>query len=240
MKVICKVTGGSRMYGLQTPESDTDIRGVFLNTDPASIIGLGRDEIFKAEGQDALLFEFRHFLKSLSKTNTQALELLFADEYLEISPEFKKIRENRLRLIDSKKLFSSLKGYIQNEKRLANGERTGNLGSKRKEQVEKYGFSPKNFSHLFRLAYCGGTFFRTSFYPVNISKHDAPTHDFIFSVKTEPWKYSREYLDTMAEKSMLKLEADFNAKSETFTFDIDFANQICLEFYLPFLQGGQE
>jgi predicted nucleotidyltransferase len=37
MKVICKVTGGSRMYGLQTPESDTDIRGVFLNTDPAII-----------------------------------------------------------------------------------------------------------------------------------------------------------------------------------------------------------
>ncbi len=228
------------MYGLQTPESDTDIRGVFLNTDPASIIGLGRDEIFKAEGQDTLLFEFRHFLKSLSKTNTQALELLFADEYLEIYPEFKRMRENRLRLIDSGRLFSSLRGYIGNERKLANGGRTGNLGSKRKEQIEKYGFSPKNFSHLFRLAYCGSTFFRTSSYPVNISRHDAQMHGFIFSVKTEPWKYSRESLDAMAEKSLLDLESDFKSRREDFVFDIDFANQLCLEFYLPFLQGGQK
>lgn len=228
------------MYGLETPESDTDIRGVFLNTDPASIIGLGRDEIFKAEGQDTLLFELRHFLKSLSKTNTQALELLFADEYLEISPEFKTIRVNRLRLIDSERLFFSLKGYIGNEKRLANGERTGNLGSKRKEQVEKHGFSPKNFSHLFRLAYCGATFFRTSFYPANLSKYDPIMRDFVFSVKTEPEKYNKEELNDLAGEIMARLEYDFKNRTRNFTFDIDFANQLCLECYLPFLQGGKK
>ena len=228
------------MYGLETHESDTDIRGVFLNTDPADIIGLGRSDVLKAEGDDTVLFELRHFLKSLSKTNTQAVELLFAEEYLEIEPEFEKIRENRLRLIDSKRLFSSLKGYIGNERRLANGERTGNLGSKRKQQIEKYGFSPKNFSHLFRLAYCGSAFFRTSFYPVKISRMDSGMHEFIFSVKTEPWKYTKEYLNTMADKALLRLESDFNARQEEFFFDIDFANQICLESYLPFLQGGTQ
>ena len=45
------------MYGLQTPESDTDIRGVFLNTDPSNIIGLARDDILKTEGQDFVLLE---------------------------------------------------------------------------------------------------------------------------------------------------------------------------------------
>lgn len=232
--------GGSRMYGLETPESDTDIRGVFLNTDPAYIIGLGRNEIVKYEREDSVFFELVHFLKSLSKTNTQALELLFAEEYLEISPEFEKVRENRLRLVDSKRLFSSLKGYIGNERRLANGERTGNLGSKRKKQIEKYGFSPKNFSHLFRLAYCGSIFFRNSSYPVRVSSLDAGMHEFIFSVKTEPCKYTREYLNTMADKALLKLEADFNGRKDDLIFDIDFANQICLESYLPFLQVGEK
>jgi len=228
------------MYGLETPESDTDIRGVFLNTDPAKILGLGRNEILKAGGEDSLLFELCHFLKSLLKTNTQAIELLFARQYEEIAPEFQKIRENRLRLIDSKKLFSSLKGYIHNEMRLANGERTGSVGSKRKSHIEKYGFSPKNFSHLFRLAYCGAVFFRTSFYPVNLSEYDPIMRDFVFSVKTEPEKYGKDQLNDVAGEIMARLEYDFENRIQNFTFDIDFANHLCLEFYLPFLQGGQE
>lgn len=80
MKIIAKITAGSRLYGLDTPESDTDTRGVFLSTSPSDILGLGRFEIFKRESEDAVFFELRHFLAGLKRTNTNMLELLHADE----------------------------------------------------------------------------------------------------------------------------------------------------------------
>ena len=40
MKMLVKTLGGSTAYGLNTPESDLDYRGVFVNTDPSKILGL--------------------------------------------------------------------------------------------------------------------------------------------------------------------------------------------------------
>jgi hypothetical protein len=236
MKILCEITGGSRLYGLDTPESDVDTRGVFINTDPGKILGLNRSEILKKESSDFIMFELCHFLRNLARTNTQVIELLYADGFTHTTMEFNKIQSNRSRLMDSQKLFASLNGYIQNERRLANGERSGNLGSKRREQVERYGFSPKNFSHLLRLAHCGAAFFLTSEYPVHLPSYDADLRNIIFSVKTEPEKYTKEKLNEMSDLAVKKLEDAFKARRHDFSFDMDFANELCLEFYLPFLR----
>lgn len=237
MKIICEIIAGSRLYGLETPESDKDLRGVFLNTSPNSILGLDRDELIKKESIDSLHFELRHFLRSLKKTNTQMIELLFADEsdFLLLEPEFAEIQNNKFKLIDSNLFFKSLLGYIFNEKRLANGERVGKLGGKRKNNLEKYGFSPKNFSHLFRLAHCGSLFFETGFYPVNLKKHDPEFRDFIFEVKTQPEKFNKDELNDLAQKSEDRLKKSFDRKKQTFTFDYKLANEFCYKFYMPFL-----
>ncbi|NBT59469.1 hypothetical protein EBT16_11860 [bacterium] len=236
MKTLCEITGGSRLYGLDTHDSDIDTRGVFINTDPGKILGLNRGEILKKESSDFLMFELCHFLRHLARTNTQVIELLYAQGFTVITSEFQKIQENRNRLMDSKKLFVSLNGYIHNERRLANGERMGNLGSKRRNQVEKYGFSPKNFSHLLRLAHCGAAFFLTSEYPVHLPSHDMEFRNLLFSIKTEPEKYTKERLNELSDAAMEKLESAFKNRREDFNFDMDFANQLCLDFYLPFLQ----
>lgn len=237
MKIIAKIIAGSRLYGLETPESDTDTRGVFLNTSPSDILGLGRLEIFKRDSEDTVLFELRHFLAGLRRTNTNMLELLHADEedFQTIEWEFKKIQDNRNRLVCSRSLFKSLLGYIGNERRLALGERTGNLGGKRKVDLEKYGFSPKNFSHLLRLAKCGTVFFETGKYPVNIRRHDPGFSNFLYSVKTEPWKHDRDNLKTLSERAEEELEKSFNVRNDSFCFDESLANRLCLEFHLPFL-----
>lgn len=240
MKILCEITGGSRLYGLDTPESDVDTRGVFINTEPGKILGLNRGEILKEENSDFVMFELCHFLRNLARTNTQVIELLYAEGFTATTPEFQKIQKNRKRLMDSKKLFASLNGYIQNERRLANGERSGNLGSKRRSQVEKYGFSPKNFSHLLRLAHCGAAFFLTSEYPVHLPSHDMEFRNLVFSVKTEPDKYTKENLNEMSDMALEKLESAFRNRREDFHFDMDFANQLCLEFYLPFLEEASD
>jgi predicted nucleotidyltransferase len=233
-KTICKIIAGSRLYGLDTPESDIDTRGVFISTGHAEILGLSRDKIIKNEGEDTLLIEFRHYLGHLQRTNTSAIELLFAEKFEVLEDEFKVLKENRLNLIDSERLFHSLVGYIHGERRLANGERTGELGGKRKAHIDKYGFSPKNFSHLLRLAHCGEVFFRTSEYPTSLK--DDPARDLIFSVKTEPEKYTKDKLNLMSDAAIGRLEKSYENRKDTFRFDSILANRLCLDFYWPFLK----
>lgn len=235
MKEICRITAGSRLYGLNTLESDTDTRGVFLNTDPGEILGLSRRDNFKVAGEDTLLLEFRHYLGHLRKSNTSSIELLFAEGFDLLTDEFKKVRENRLSLIDSDNFFRSLMGYIEGERRLANGERTGQLGGKRKAQIDRHGFSPKNFSHLLRLAHCGEVFFRTSAYPVRLLGD--PARDLIFSVKTEPHLHSREELNLLSDAAVARMKEAYEGRKDRLEFDVGLANRLCLEFYMPFLRG---
>lgn len=233
MKEICRIVAGSRLYGLETPDSDFDTRGVFLNTDPADIIGLSRHDVIKSQSDDVLFLEFRHYLSQLRKTNTFAMELLFADSFESIEEEFRIVRESRLKLIDSERFYASLMGYIHSERRLANGERTGALGGKRKLQVDRFGFSPKNFSHLLRLAYCGEMFFRTSFYPARLEDH--AVRELIFSVKTEPEKFSVEELNLMSDDAVARLKDAYDNRKDNFDFDLTLANRLCCEFYMPLL-----
>ena len=158
MKYLCKVLGGSRAYGLDTTTSDIDYRGIFINTHPSTILGLDRfDSIQKQETDDEVYFELRKFFELLRNGNSGALEILFsADQQItDTSPEFEIIRVNRKSFVDTDKTFKCLRGYMQGERRLANGERTGQLGGKRKVQLDAHGFSPKNATQLLRLAWCG-------------------------------------------------------------------------------------
>src|SRR4051812_357976 len=148
-QVIFRYKAGSHAYGLSTLVSDTDWRGVYLLDDPALIIDPFRytassqkchDSI--KDGVDESYHELRHFFNILYAANTNAIEMLFVDRFVLISPLFLKIRANKEKLIDPNKFYKALKGYIQSETRLAIGERTGKLGGQRFEQVQKYGFSP--------------------------------------------------------------------------------------------------
>lgn len=235
MRQICRVVAGSRMYGIDTPESDIDTRGVFLNTEPSEILGLSRRDVVKESDSDSLFLEFRHYLGHLRRTNISSIELLFAEGFELITEEFEELRTNRFSLIDSEKLFSSLLGYIKNERRLANGERTGDLGSKRKVQLDKYGFSPKNFSHLLRLANCGERFFRESAYPVCL--RGQAFRDIVFSVKAEPEKHTKEELNLISDEAVDRLKNAYETRTDNFKFDVELANSLCLRFYKPFLKG---
>ncbi|NBQ69782.1 MAG: hypothetical protein EBU46_13540, partial [Nitrosomonadaceae bacterium] len=103
MKIICKMLGGSHSYGLQTATSDIDYRGVFLNTDVSTIIGLDRFEHqdLKSDTEDSFYWELRHFLNLLRRGNTQGLELLFNQYWLEKDPVFQTIIDNRDQLVDT-------------------------------------------------------------------------------------------------------------------------------------------
>jgi len=70
---------GSKAYGLSTPESDTDTKGVFIA--PKEIFyGFSFEDQVNNESNNITYFEISKFLNLLCKSNPTALELLFSPE----------------------------------------------------------------------------------------------------------------------------------------------------------------
>ncbi len=238
MKLIAKYTAGSISYGLDVPDSDRDERSCFLNTEIENIIGLSRHEhqVNQTAEVDAVSFELRHFLRQLQKGTTVALEFLFNKEWLELSPEFQMIINNRDRLIDTKQLFKSIRGYSQHELLLANGKRTGALGSKRKSSIETYGYSKNNFVNLFRLGFASAYYFQHGIFPVKIKEYDQEFHHFLFELKTRPENFNKEELNQRAAECEKMLVWSYENRKVDTKFDVNLANNICLDLYLPILK----
>lgn len=236
MKLLYKHIGGSRAYGLHTDDSDIDYRGVFCNTEVAQILGLQRfDHISSQKDGDSMMYEVRHFFELLRKGNTSALEILFSKDALETSDVFREIQQNSVKFLDSEKTFKSLRGYILGERELAVGKRTGEMGSKRRAQIEKYGFSPKNFVQIFRLIYCGVTLFTKGYFPVNIPQDDPVVGATLLRIKTRPELYTLTPLMELVNEGERALELAFQKRSFDYKFDNKFANNMLKAIYLPYL-----
>ncbi len=237
-KLLCNSLGGSHAYGLNTPESDIDYRGVFINTDPAEILGLSRFEVVqKQEEEDIVQFEVRKFFELLKKGNTGALEILFTprEKFIDLAPEFEHVLANRLKFVSTERMFSCLRGYMQGERKLANGERTGKLGGKRKEMIDRYGFSPKNWVQLFRLAHCGITLFQEGHFPVNVMEHNPDLGAQLLDIKVNPSAYNKDQLNSDYEKAEAALVEAYETRKYEFVFDEDRANDSLRRLYLPYL-----
>lgn len=239
MKYVLKYQGGSHSYALNTPSSDLDIRGIFIHTDPQYILGIKRwDHLENSKnGADDMFFEIRHFFNLLKNGNTQAYECLFLSNScrIENTEEYNILIRNRENFLDSEKLFKSLMGYIQSERRLAIGERTGKLGGKRIELLEKYGFSPKNFVQLVRLSWAGSYFFEKGIFPVKISDYNSNLSELLLSIKTKPELHSKDNLLELTYQYEEKLKSSFDNRKLTRKFNEEKVNNLLLEFYYPFL-----
>ncbi len=240
--VLCKFLGGSHLYGMNTPASDIDERGVFAHTDPAYILGTKRDDEERKQNpdikEDIIYKELNHFAGLLKQSNSEAIEAMVAPvESFEIfTPEWKKIRDLGRKVIDSEKLFKCLRGYMQGEYRLAIGERKGTIGGKRYAQVLEYGFSPKNFCQLFRLAHLGQKFFLEDRFVINVKTDgDKDVYDYIMSVKTTPWLHNKESLTVEYNKYETALTLAYENRVASYTLDEDALNKTLLDIYLPFL-----
>lgn len=238
-KVLLQFKGGSHAYGLSTPTSDVDLRGVFVNTSTEYLVGLKRDEILTTQNEtkDQVFMEFRHALKLLYSANTQLVEMLFLKEWEHCSPEWAEVMLRRNQLLDSERLFKGLRGYMQGELRLANGERSGKLGGKRKAAIEKYGFSPKNFVQLFRLAWAGTNYFQSGVFPVKVRDYSVAFADQLMAVKTQPEKFSRDELNKLAADWEANLALSYEKRLVTTEFNEEVANQLCLSVYRPLIKA---
>ena len=71
--IIFECISGSRAYGLDTPASDTDIRGVYILPQD-QFYSLNYIEQISNETNDIVYYELRKFIELLSKNNPNILE----------------------------------------------------------------------------------------------------------------------------------------------------------------------
>ncbi len=196
--------GGSHSYGLNTPASDVDLRGVYIVTNLAQIIDPHSYQTSKCDvwntdpekdQEDKVYFEVRHFLHLLKKGNTQSVEMLFNKSWTKNTHYFQAIQKKKNFLLAPGNIYHATKGYSFSEYQLAVGTRTGKLGCKRQSQVDKYGFSPKNWCNLLRILYCAETFFKTGEYPVSLI--GSYIHPQLLEIKCNPERFTVTRLNEM-------------------------------------------
>lgn len=238
-QLLCEYKGGSHSYGLNTPSSDVDYRGVYIvNTleniiDPHNYSASKCDVLCtdpEKDNVDKVYYEVRHFLHLLKKGNTQSLEMLFNNNWTKLSPLFRLILNQKNNLIDPVKLNLSINGYATSEYHLAIGDRTGKLGGKRQAQVEKYGFSPKNFCNLFRLLYCATTFYETGIFPVDLV--GSYIHPRLMEIKSNPERFTIARLNEMYAEHRKEHDESWVMNQESITHEFKFDQDIatCLMF----------
>ena len=77
--ILLECISGSKAYGLDTPSSDTDIKGVFYLPE-AEFYGLSYTPQVNNDSNDIVFYELRRFLELLSVNNPNILELLNTPE----------------------------------------------------------------------------------------------------------------------------------------------------------------
>lgn len=117
--IILECISGSRAYGLHTPKSDTDIKGIFVLSKP-QFYGLEYTEQVNNESNDEVYYELKRFIDLLTKNNPNILELLATPEDCILSrhPLMDYIKPE---MFLSKLCKQSFAGYAQSQIKKAKG-----------------------------------------------------------------------------------------------------------------------
>jgi hypothetical protein len=117
--LLLKCISGSRAYGLDTPQSDTDYKGIFLSPKKEFYGSDFQDQVAN-ETNDIVYYEWKKFIDLLGKNNPTILELLAtpADSVL-----FKHALITELKAEDflSKLCCQTFAGYAQSQIKKARG-----------------------------------------------------------------------------------------------------------------------
>jgi predicted nucleotidyltransferase len=121
--LIFECVAGSKMYGLDTPQSDTDIRGVFT-IDPKAYLSVTKPiEQTANEKQDIIYYTLHRFVTLACAGNPNILELLWCpdDCVNKMTTTWARLRAIRKTFI-TKKCLDSFSGYAYAQIKKAKGQ----------------------------------------------------------------------------------------------------------------------
>lgn len=138
--IIIEAIAGSKMYNLDTPDSDTDIKGIYCLPNE-EFLGLKEPTLVcEHTNPDWVYYEVKKYINLASKMNPTVSELLWADDYQILTPAGKMLIDNR-KLFLSQIARKTYYGYALSQ--LRKNYRNGS-------NITNYRFG-KHARHIFRL-----------------------------------------------------------------------------------------
>jgi len=232
--IIAIAITGSIAYGMNTKDSDIDIMGIFLPP-YEYILGVKNVEqviINKNEsGFEGTMFSFSKWYNLMIQQNPNTQELIWTSDNMYVYKDdkyFNWLLENRKELL-SKKLKHSYSGYAYGQiQRLKALNEKVNQNKKRLEEFEKFGYSLKNASHVFRLLnMCLDGLVEGEIQVLR------PERQFLLAIREG--KYTYDEISKMSDDKMKLIDEAFVRSNLRNKIDIDFANNLHLKILKDYL-----
>jgi len=112
--IIYRCVVGSRAYGLDNDESDTDRRGIYLAPAELQWSLFGAPEQFEDNAAQSCYWELQKFLTMALKANPNILECLFSPMVEKVTPLGKELLDLRQAFL-SQMIFQTFNGYAMSQ-----------------------------------------------------------------------------------------------------------------------------
>ena len=206
-RVIYRCVVGSRAFGLDTDDSDTDRRGIYLPPADLHWSLYGVPEQLENEETQEVYWELQKFLIMALKGNPNILECLYTPLLEHASPLAQELLNMRDAFL-SRLVYQTYNGYVMSQfKRMQADLR--NQGT----------VKPKHVMHLIRLLLSGIHVLREGFVPVDVGHH----RDRLLAIKNgempwddiEAWRLRlHEEFDRALEQTKLPERPDYERANE--------------------------
>lgn len=197
--IVFLQTGGSHLYGLNTIDSDEDLRGVALLSDLSLYFGyLTRFEQKDSwdDHPDKEVYEFRKAIRLIADGNPNMVDLAFSKFHQVCTPEWSCVLDNKDKFL-SFKMKHTYSGYAHAQfKKLKNSFERG-TSENWNEYDLKAGYKCKYAMHMVRLLRMAVEILRDG--EVRVFRHDA---DELMGIRYGEWTYSDclLYMDKMNQE----------------------------------------
>jgi len=208
-KLLYLAVSGSHAWGLERPDSDFDLRGIYQDpTDKILDLRKGRDTIEFTDGiYDVQLYEVEKFFRLLCNHNGNMVTLLQLPMCPYMDTEY--VPWNTIgNFFITKKLRFYYRGYAESQRKRALSQRGGKaLIYTYREMFSglflmKYGFMCFNFKQLWQEAEENGWYNEGLLYKY-YANPKLPVSDEGWTKFYDEWEILSEKLDTEAERSSL-------------------------------------
>ena len=171
--IIYRCVVGSRAYGLDTDDSDTDRRGIYLAPADLQWSLFGAPEQFEDNAAQSCYWELQKFLTMALKANPNILECLYSPMVEKVTPLGAELIAARQGFL-SQMIFQTFNGYALSQFK------------KIEQDIRNHGeVRWKHAMHLLRLLLTGAATLREARVPVRVEAH----RDRLLAVKRGelPW-----------------------------------------------------
>lgn len=202
-RLIYRCVTGSRAYGLEVDESDTDYRGIFLPSAEAHWSLYGVPPQFERHETQEHYWELQRFLVLALKANPNVLECLYTPLVERATPLASELLEMRASFL-SRLVYQTFNGYVMSQFKKMHAD-LRNAG-----QVKW-----KHVMHLIRLLIAGVRILSEGWVPVRIEEHReqllAIRRGEVPWQETEAWRLSlHQEFDRALESTKLPERPDYD------------------------------